>query len=124
MSTIEDQPPPTPQPERVPVWDLVIADLARHAPTLDGLPREVMQIVLGDMRDRDRIGRERYGTPLTTHNGRDHLVDAYQEQLDGLVYMRAELEERASEMLMRTYAIAMSVALSIRGIIIARDRAR
>lgn len=38
-------------------------------------------------------GRQRYGTPLTTHNGRDHLVDAYQEALDLAVYLRAHIAE-------------------------------
>lgn len=69
---IEDQPPPQ-HSDRPAVWDLVIAD----------------------MRDRDTIGRGRYGTPLQTHNGRDALVDAYQETLDQVVYLRQEIEERA-----------------------------
>jgi hypothetical protein len=46
------------------------------------------------MKDRDRIGREKYGTPLQPHNGRDSLVDAYQEALDLCVYLRNEIEER------------------------------
>lgn len=71
MPTIEDEPPPVPN-EGVPVWDLVIKD----------------------MQERDQVGRERYGTPLQTNNGRDHLVDAYQESLDQVVYLRAEIEER------------------------------
>jgi hypothetical protein len=45
--------------------------------------------VIDDMRARDRMGRERYGVPLTADNGRNHLVDAYQESLDLLVYLVA-----------------------------------
>jgi hypothetical protein len=45
--------------------------------------------VIDDMRARDRMGRERYGVPLTADNGRNHLVDAYQEALDLLVYLVA-----------------------------------
>jgi hypothetical protein len=45
------------------------------------------------MRERDKIGRERYGTPLQTRNGRRHLVDAYQERLDYVVYLRGWMEE-------------------------------
>lgn len=66
---------PQPQPSKnanVPIWDLVIAD----------------------MRERDAVGRERYGTPLQAHNGRDALVDAYQEALDLVVYLRQCIEER------------------------------
>ena len=68
---IADQPAPIPN-ARPAVWDLVIAD----------------------MQARDRVGRERYGTPLQPHNGRDALVDAYQEVLDLAVYVRQEIAER------------------------------
>ena len=71
MTAVEDQPPPVPN-ERPAVWALVIAD----------------------MEQRDRIGRERYGTPLQPHNGRDPLVDAYQEALDLAVYLRQAIAER------------------------------
>ena len=67
----EAQPAPQ-ENESIPVWDLVIAD----------------------MRERDRVGRQRYGTPLQANNGRDALVDAYQEALDLVVYLRQAIEER------------------------------
>ncbi len=70
-SLVEHQPPPKPN-AGPPVWDLVIQD----------------------MRDRDLVGRERYGTPLQPHNGRDALVDAYQEVLDAAVYLRQAIYER------------------------------
>lgn len=71
MPEITDQPPPSPN-DRPAVWGLVI----------------------DDMRRRDQVGRERYGTPLQPHNGRDALVDAYQEALDLAVYLRQEIAER------------------------------
>jgi hypothetical protein len=72
--------PVAPQPAPLPtdgpaIWDLVIAD----------------------MRERDRLGREKYGRPLQAHNGRDALVDAYQEALDLCVYLRQAIEERVSD---------------------------
>ena len=70
---IVDQPAPVPTPGRA-IWDLVIADMA----------------------ERDQVGRQRYGTPLQAHNGRDALVDAYQEALDLVVYLRQAIEERGS----------------------------
>lgn len=66
-----DQPPPVPN-DKPAVWPLVIAD----------------------MNARDQVGRERYGTPLQPHNGRDALADAYAEALDLCVYMRQALFER------------------------------
>lgn len=58
--------------------------------------RPVWEMVIEDMRQRDHVGREKYGTPLQAHNGRRPLVDAYQEVLDLAVYLRQEIEERAA----------------------------
>lgn len=66
-----DQPPPMPNFSPA-IWDLVV----------------------GDMKDRDIIGRMRYGTPLQPHNGRDALADAYQEALDLCAYLRQAIFER------------------------------
>ncbi len=54
----------------------------------------VWNLVLEDMKLRDQIGRQRYGTPLQPFNGRDALVDAYQEALDLVVYLRQAIWER------------------------------
>ncbi len=71
MSLNEPQPPPRAN-EFQPVWELVVED----------------------MRQRDRDGRHKYGVPLQSFNGRDALVDAYQEALDLCVYLRQAIEER------------------------------
>lgn len=69
----EPQPPPSPErEEETAVWYLVI----------------------GDMQERDQIGRKKYGTPLQSFNGRDALVDLYQELLDAVVYLRQVIYER------------------------------
>ena len=56
----------------------------------------IWELVIADMKARDRLGRERYGTPLQAHNGRDALQDAYEEILDTAVYLRQAIEERPS----------------------------
>lgn len=71
--SIVDQPPPKSNAGPA-IWDLVIAD----------------------MQERHQIGIERYGTPLQAFNGRDSLVDAYQEILDLAVYLRAKIHEEES----------------------------
>lgn len=70
-AAVKDQPAPSPNTSK-PIWELVIKD----------------------MQERDLMGRERYGTPLQAHNGRDALTDAYQEALDLAVYLRQAIEER------------------------------
>lgn len=56
----------------------------------------VWALVIADMKARDDFGRKKYGTPLQPFNGRDPLVDLYQELLDACVYVRQEIEERRS----------------------------
>lgn len=90
-TAIVDQPPPKPT-GRTPSWDLVIS-YVDEAHLSFGVSMDVLRLVLADMRDRDTIGRERYGTPLTSGNGRDHLIDAYQEVLDSIAYLMNELDE-------------------------------
>lgn len=51
-------------------------------------------LVLKDMEERRQHGIEKYGVPVQPHNGRDPLVDAYQEALDLCVYLRQAIEER------------------------------
>ena len=98
---IVDQPPPV-VTDRRPTWEIVIAHVAQlqhdgaHAALC--VEEDVFPLVLTDMRERDALGRERYGTPLTSGNGRDHLIDAYQELLDGCVYLMNELVEWGAEL--------------------------
>lgn len=56
--------------------------------------RPILDMVIDDVRDRDRIGRAKYGTSLQAGNGRDPLVDAYQEALDLAFYLRQAIAER------------------------------
>jgi hypothetical protein len=51
-------------------------------------------MVIADMHARDKLGRKRYGTPLQPWNGRDALVDAYEEALDLCAYLRQAIWER------------------------------
>ena len=59
--------------------------------------RPVWELVIEDMRQRDNEGRAKYGTPLQASNGRDALVDLYQELLDACVYTRQEIERRSQK---------------------------
>jgi hypothetical protein len=54
----------------------------------------VWSLVMRDMVDRDIFGAEKYRTRLQPCNGRDFLVDAYQEALDLVVYLRGAIYER------------------------------
>ena len=64
------------------------------APDATSIHPAVWDLVRQDMLERDRQGQQRYGTRLRGHNGRDPLVDAYQEALDLCVYLRQAIYER------------------------------
>ncbi len=54
----------------------------------------VLDLVKKDLEDRAIMGNEKYGTYLMTHNGRNALMDAYQECLDLAMYLRQLLFEQ------------------------------
>jgi len=54
----------------------------------------IQDLVLADITARRDVGIERYGTPLQAHNGRDAMMDAYQEALDLCCYLRQVIFER------------------------------
>lgn len=63
-------------------------------PMLDATGDDCWLLVLKDMEDRRRMGIIKYGVPVRADNGRDALVDAYQEALDLCVYLRQAIEQR------------------------------
>ncbi len=54
----------------------------------------IWPIVVKEMMQRDQTGRGRYGVALQPHNGRDALLDAYEEALDLCAYLRQAIYER------------------------------
>ena len=64
------------------------------APSQDANGPAIWDLVMDDMYLRDRSGELTYGQRLFPKDGRDSLVDAYQEALDLAVYLRKEIYER------------------------------
>jgi hypothetical protein len=79
-------------PDTAPTGTPAVTD-PQPAP-LTGQARATWDLVVADMQARDAGGAAKYGVRHQHDNGRDHLVDAYQELLDGAVYLRAEIERR------------------------------
>lgn len=63
----------------------------------------IWDLVQKDFQYRDHVGREKYGTPLQPHNGRDALTDLYQELLDACVYTRQVIYERTHPLIDTVY---------------------
>lgn len=70
--------------------------VTEQAPPQESEHPPVWPLVIEDMLARDAEGRRKYGTPLRPWNKRDALVDAYQEALDLVVYLRQAIYERDS----------------------------
>ncbi len=99
-----------------PIWPLVIRDVAN----VGGEMR-----VIADMLARDEHVRAKYPAPLTADNDRDHLVDAYQEFLDGCAYLRAALESPGADPRLRVlYDGQLTMARALRRLIEHRDGER
>ncbi len=60
-------------------------------PRGQGLP--IHDKVKDDIDKRKELGIRKYGQPLMPFNGRDAIIDAYQEALDLAVYLRQYIEE-------------------------------
>jgi hypothetical protein len=56
---------------------------------------DVASAVIADINNRIDHGEMKYGKRLATFNGRDALLDLYEELLDAVVYAKQELLERA-----------------------------
>ena len=88
MLTLNDQPDPI-KNEHPAVWDLVLEDVKS---CYGDFP--INNKVLQDIKERDKIGQERYNTRLQPFNGRNALIDALQEFYDAAVYLRQCIYEQ------------------------------
>lgn len=66
----------------------------RQPPPIPNDNVSITSLVISDLRNREQSGKRKYGTTLQAANGRDALMDAYQEALDLAQYLRQALEER------------------------------
>jgi hypothetical protein len=73
-------------------------DAQRAATAAQSLPHgtgtDITPLVIADLEARSALGRVKYGQVLQAFNGRDPLIDLYQEILDAAQYCRQEIEER------------------------------
>lgn len=71
------------------------ATLKQASPKGSGVP--IINLVMLDLEARAVIGEETYGERLKAHNGRNALIDAYQEALDLTMYLRQAIQENINE---------------------------
>jgi len=69
-------------------------DASIHEPPPLPGKKKILDGVLSDLTMRAIKGELKYGTALKTFNSRDALMDAYQEALDLVMYLKQALMER------------------------------
>ena len=67
---------------------------ATNEPSPTGEGKFVIPYVINDMNARSEMGERKYGTKLRINNGRDSLMDAYQEALDLVMYLKQAIMDR------------------------------
>jgi len=76
----------------------ITADAAiKDQPSPKGTDIDITALVQQDIEARAQKGEQTYGERLKPNNGRDALVDAYQEALDLCMYLRQCIEENKGE---------------------------
>jgi hypothetical protein len=69
-------------------------DAAARQPKSHGIEVDLCTLVKQDLERRMEVGQKKYGERLRPFNGRDALLDLYQEVLDAAMYCRQMLYER------------------------------
>jgi len=103
------------------IQDLVIDDLRKMSPAT--LP------IIDDIEERKQFGIKKYGTALQAHNGRDCLQDAFEENLDLVMYLKQYMVENPPESKIKNiigdphlmYQSAVTMLMSIKILIKRRD---
>lgn len=73
---------------------MALAGVSSPQPKPTGAGVDITAAVVADLQERSRVGRKKYGDVLRSYNGRDAMLDAYQEVLDLCCYLRQVIEER------------------------------
>jgi hypothetical protein len=86
------EPDPVPN-DSVSMHDLVIIDIQNYSIEIEEGHKNAFSDVVEDLKDRRQFGLDKYGTLLQAGNGRNALLDAYQEVQDMLVYLKQAIVE-------------------------------
>lgn len=71
-----------------------MSKVSEHQPEPKEGDKTVLDYVMADIQERADAGKKKYGMYLKTNNGRDALMDAYQEAIDLVMYLRQAILER------------------------------
>lgn len=96
------------------VFKMVRTDIEGRLRFLQPHEVRVARMIMADLAGRDALGWETYGGPMVHDDGRDWSVQAYQEILDAITYVRADIEKRGTRKLLPMYSGLLSYAIQLR----------
>lgn len=70
-----------------------VATSQQGKPSCSEQSKDITELVKEDLTLRKQMGIRKYGIPLMSHNGRNPLIDAYQEAMDLCLYLRQAVDE-------------------------------
>jgi hypothetical protein len=89
---MSEQPMPVQGQEAVtPFLKVLLKEISTITPEYKS---DIIDIMVQKLEEREKIGIERYGTSLMTHNGRDSFKDLLDELYDALQYALQNMLER------------------------------
>lgn len=113
----DSQPLPTKSTGSRAVLPALLLDLAMHV-QIRGESEAARRGITDDLQTRTQIGIERYGTALETANGRNALIDAYEECQDLTQYLKQRTMEYPADSRSRlAYWSALSMMIDLWGIL-------
>lgn len=86
-------PAPHQDNENIPVLETFIEPLQNSMKLVSLSSKEVLTQIIEDVTARSQEGLKKYGVMLKPHNGRNALVDLYQELLDANLYLTQHIAE-------------------------------
>lgn len=73
-----------------------------------------LEYIAEDTEARIRLGETKYGTRLKAHNGRDAMLDLYQEILDGCNYAKQLVIENKDDGLYFKQLVGLAASIKFR----------
>lgn len=82
----------------------------------------ISRCIQADLQERIDWGTAKYHTPLKTNNGRDALIDEYQEHLDALHYCKQQVMQAPDDAgALYRYQLTLRLAVHCRCALFIRD---
>lgn len=109
-------PQPAPTPGSVDIWPLVLKDIDNMFADWDDIGGTVLNEVKKTIMARVEFGKEKYGTPLQSNNGRQWQWDALQEGADLPQYIKQGIiqsDNQADQVLLSLYRRSLKLLVDI-----------